>query len=330
MIGLGRSPWWLKAVQERGLAPMLYDGAIPVEDILAKLFSWDALESPVLYEVENSEGELETLTDSTRKVIYRSDSHAVLGMFKEGYQGHAYSEWLLDTVALILDDELSIGSAGLLRNGAQAWVQVEVPENIVTPEGVEFRPNLLACTSFDGSLASTYKRCITNVVCDNTMSAGLSEAGEKYKVKHSKYSTAKLQDARDALAIVHSMADDFAQEVAELCAVKVTDKKFGEFIDVIAPLPTEGKAVAHAETKRAALSSLWNNDPRVTPWKNTAYGALQCVNTYEQHSAIIRGAGDDEVAKIHIRAMRNAEKMVKGAFDDLDRETYQTLAGVLR
>ncbi len=74
---------------------------------------------------------------------------------------HQYETWLLETVANILDDDLSISSAGLLRGGAIAWVEVSVPENITTPEGVEFRPNLLTTTSFDGSIATTFKRTIT-------------------------------------------------------------------------------------------------------------------------------------------------------------------------
>ena len=49
-------------------------------------------------------------------------------------------------MANILDDDLSISSAGLLRGGAVAWVEVSVPESITTPEGVVFRPNLLATT----------------------------------------------------------------------------------------------------------------------------------------------------------------------------------------
>ena len=59
-------------------------------------------------------------------------------------------------MAKILDDNLSISSAGLLRNRV-AWVEVSVPDNITTPEGVVFRPNPLATTSFDGSLATSYK-----------------------------------------------------------------------------------------------------------------------------------------------------------------------------
>jgi phage/plasmid-like protein (TIGR03299 family) len=322
--------WWYKKSLE-GAEPNHYPMAIPVEDVLRRLFNWEAVESPIFYQVPSADGgELEFRCDDSRKLIYRSDNFAPLGSFKESYQGHSYKEWLLDTVSLILDDSLSIGSAGLLRNGAQAFVQVEVPDSIVTPEGVEFRPNLLACTSFDGTLASTFKRTITNVVCDNTMAAGLGEAGQSYKVKHSKYSSAKLTDAREALEIVHSMADDFAAEVAQLTNIEVSDKVWGKFLDALCPVPEEeGRGQTQAENKRADISSLWNGDPRVLPWKNTAYGVIQAVSTFEQHKAIVRGHDGTEEGKSALRAMRNTEKMVKGTYDELDRSTHEMLMALL-
>ncbi|WP_197048395.1 DUF932 domain-containing protein [Streptosporangium roseum] len=89
-----------------------------------------------------------------RQAILRSDSGHVMGIFSGSYEPPPYAEWLIGTIARLLDD-LSIGSAGLLRGGAVAWVSVEVPENITAPEGVEFRPHLFGATSFDGSLATT-------------------------------------------------------------------------------------------------------------------------------------------------------------------------------
>src|SRR6478735_12331906 len=129
-----------------------------------------------------------------------SAPHDVMGIFTTGYVMHQYREWLLTTVGNILDDTLAISSAGLLRGGAVAWVEVSVPETITTPEGFSFRPNLLATTSFDGSIATTFKRTVTATVCDNTRELALAEPGQGYKVKHSRYSVAKLAEAREALA----------------------------------------------------------------------------------------------------------------------------------
>jgi len=143
-----------------------------------------------------------------RQAICRSDDDTVMGIFGLGYARHQYREWLLTTVADLLDDDLAISSAGLLRGGAIAWVEVSMPDTITTPEGVAFRPNLLATTSFDDSIATTYKRTVTDTVCDNTRELALSEVGQEFKVKHSRNSHAQLGPARQALAMVHTLADD--------------------------------------------------------------------------------------------------------------------------
>jgi len=195
----------------------------------------------------------------------------VLGIFGPGYARHQYREWLLTTVADLLDDDLAISSAGLLRGGAIAWVEVSMPDTINTPEGVAFRPNLLVTTSFDGSIATTYKRTVTDTVYDNTRELALSEVGQEFKVKHSRHSRTQLAPARQALALVHSLADEFAAEVAQLCAITVTPGQWQRFLDVQVPRmdatgqPLTGRALTLAGTKRDTLAGLYRTDPRVAP-----------------------------------------------------------------
>ena len=52
-----------------------------------------------------------------------------------------------------------------------------------------------------------------------------------FKVKHSRYSHAQLAPAREALALVHTIADDFAAEVGTLRGTNVTDQQWGRFLD---------------------------------------------------------------------------------------------------
>lgn len=294
-----------------------YPGAIPVEDVNRRLFNWKAAKGTATATWLTDDG-VAKVEDTKRFPVGRPDTGDIFGYFADGYVIHQYSDWLLSKVANILDDGLAVGSAGLLRNGAQAWVSVEVPDNITTPEGVEFRPNLLACTSHDGSLATTYKRTVTMVVCDNTLAAGLSEHGQQIKIKHSRNSNLRMAEARDALAIVHSIADDFAAEVKALCETEVTDKAWNAFLDAHKPLTSDLSKQARtiAANERAELNRLWNYDARVTPWKGTAFGVVQAVNTFEHHVGTVRGASRPE---------RNMAKAVSGGFDKLDHSTVSTL-----
>jgi phage/plasmid-like protein (TIGR03299 family) len=334
----------------QGSEPNHYDGAIPIEDVLRRLFTWKPIEMPVVIndvpEMTSDGVDTYTITDDTSKHICRprkalgpDDKGARLGTFKNGYKGHDYEEWLLNNVGTILDDELGIGSAGLLKQGAQAFVMVEVPETITTPEGVIFKPRLGAVTSFDGTIATTYKRQISNWVCRNTMMAGLrGESGQVYKVKHSSKSLGKIADVREALAIVHTISDDFAAEVAALCDVKVSEGDWEQFKEAIAPTKKEdgtsksGRGLTMAEGKQDELDQLWYHDDRVKPWKDSAWGVVQAVNTHAHWFQTVRVAGGSEMnaeQKASARDERNMSLTVTGAFDTTDADTLATLNKIL-
>ena len=315
-----------------GLVSNHYAGAVPFGDVLSRLFNWKPVQGTVSHLYTDANGETVQIDDSDRISIIRpagsfspSDPGKALGIFK-GFVVHDYEQWLLQNVSTLLGDTLAIGSAGLLRDGAVAWVQIERPDNIVTPEGVEFRPNLLATTSLDGSLATTYKAVITNVVCDNTHEAALRGEGAQVKIKHSRYSLLKLDTARDALGIVVEAGDNFAEEVAELCKIEVTNQQWGAFLKAHAPevddkgKALEGRALTIATNKQDALNGLYKSDPRVAPWAGTAWGVVQAVNTWTQHLQSIKGTD---------RQGRNRLNVITGKYSTLDSSTVSQLRKVL-
>lgn len=326
----GRAWWDRSGVDSQG-RPNHFDGPVPLEEVRARLFSWHAVEAPVAIIAPSDLEHMQALDDAGnpiryivqpgRKAIVADDNYTVLGMFREGYQAHQYDEWLLNNVANILDDDLSISSAGLLRNRAVAWVEVGVPENVVTKEGVEFRPNLLATTSFDGSLATTFKRTITATVCDNTLGMALGERGAQVKVRHSRNSIAKVADARLALEIVHKTADEFSKQVEALCATTVTEMQFAKALEKLVPIDdTSKRSKSLGEAKRDQMKQLYNHDARVAPWRGTAFAVVQMMNTFEHHLKAVKGDT--------IRAERNMFAALDGSIEQSDRQTLQILAEI--
>jgi phage/plasmid-like protein (TIGR03299 family) len=301
-----------------------YSGAVPVHDVNRRLFYWDAVQVPMAYDVSGVLGvEQEVWKRSEKKVAWvRSDTLAELGNPSPTWTAHPYSAWLIETTQQITDGELDIASAGLLKGGAQAWVSYEVPDTIATPEGVTFRPQLLATTSFDGSIATTYKRVTTLTVCDNTLSAALGEArDQQIKVMHSKYSHMKIMDARDALAIVYADADVMSAEIKALCEQAVSEKQWAQFLDAYVPVPEDkGRGRTMAENKRDTLTNLWSNDFRAAPWRGTAMGVLQATNTWFHHYQVVRGATRQE---------RNMDNVLSGRTEKHDVSVLDTLHGVL-
>lgn len=317
---------WHYRAADQGDETNHYADAIPVEDVLRRLFHWQAIESPVFVPDAKGEGFVQV---PNRKIILRSDTRADLGAFKEGYQPHQYDEWLVHNVATLLDTskgDIAIGSAGLLKGGGVAWVEVTMPDTCTTPEGVSFRPYLLAATSFNGSLATTYGRKVQATVCDNTLSVALSEKGQQVKIKHSVNSLARIGDVRETLAIIHGIEDEFSRQIAELCSTKFSEQNFETLLDMTTPLPKPDeakttRAITLAENKRDELYRLWRNDERCAPWQYTAFGAWQVFNTYGHHSMNVRGMSRPE---------RNMLNAVNGQTEKTDADVLENIGKVLQ
>jgi phage/plasmid-like protein (TIGR03299 family) len=298
-----------------------YPGAIPVGEVLKRLFSFHAIPVEVGYTFSRNDDHAEYRIYPNRKAWIAADDGSPLGMSADGYVGHQYDEWLLGAVSNILSDTLQIGSAGLLRGRSVAWVSVETPENIQLREGVVIRPHLLATTSFDGSIATTYKPVVTNVVCDNTRDAALRESGPTFRVKHTRNSALKLEDAKQALGIVEQIADDFDAELAQLLDIKVTGQQWLRFLDAYVPVPDEkGRGQTLAQDKQASLTQLYQHDERCAPWQGTAFGVVQTVDTYTQHLQTVRNVARPE---------RNMLSVLDGTLVKGDRQALKTLELVL-
>ena len=321
---------WHYRASDQGAEPNHYPGPVPVPDVKRRLFAWTPVEAPLRAQVPCSVDEatdvdaagnrVRLIEVPDRKAILRSDTQDVLGVFKSGYTPHPFSEWLVDTVERILGTELGIGSAGLLKGGAVAWVQVETPETLDTPEGLSFRPNLVAASSLDGSLASTFARTATVVVCDNTLAAGLHNAQATVKVKHSRYSVLRLNDVRSALGVIEQTGQEFANEVHRLASWQVSTRAWSLFLDAVCPVDEAAvttRSATLAADKRDTLQRLYTFDPRCAPWTGTALGVLQTVNTWRHHEQTVRGA---------TRAERNALNALTGATQKADQADLDLLA----
>jgi phage/plasmid-like protein (TIGR03299 family) len=296
-----RGKAWHCRAELQGAEPNHYPGAIPVDDVLRRLFNWEATTVRLYQQVLCDPAEATTVDEDGRptklvldsgiKKIVRSDTGKNLRYAGSGYQIHQYQEWLVDALKDIIDDDINIGSAGLLRDGGVAFVTIEIPDTIEILEGFGVRPHLLASTSHNGQYATAYKTVATFVVCDNTHEIALREKTPEYRVRHSKYSKLRLQSARDALQIVHRMTDDIRALVTELSELKVSNNDWNRLLDELSPIPklTEQpdnkKLVEQAVTKQAEIRDLYDSDDRVAPWRGSGLGVLQAFNTHRQHVA---------------------------------------------
>lgn len=326
-----RGTAWHYVKSLQGDEPNHYPGAIPVEDVLRRIFYWEALKLPVYYPLT---GKIESDFDSELQIdmtlpakrqfdIVRSDTRDWFKRCGRDYAIHQYSDWLLQNLANLIDDDINIGSAGILQGGGSGFVTLEVPESVEVLTDFKVRPHILAATSHNGHYATTYKTVATFVVCDNTLNLALDEKTPEFKLRHSKYSTLKLQSVREALSLVHTVTDSVKDLVIELSELKVSDSEWSRLVKELVPVPElevtatqkQKQEAKKALARRAALNNLYENDHRVAPWRGSGLGAFQAFSTYAHHE-------DGGNAS---RAERNRKNAIGGATQKHDRRILAAL-----
>lgn len=317
--------WWSRKVDENGGPANHWPEAIPLDVVTARIFDWEAGYQNVYVGADQATAKHQP---SWQAIVNLKTGH-VFDLPTDSYKIHDRKQWCLDTVSSVLDTsagELQIAGAGQLKNGATSYVQFELPEN-VQAHGIEYRPFITASTSLDRSTSSQIVTGVTRVVCDNTLAVALGEKGHAFKVRHTAQSVVKLDAARDALGIVHTMADDFAKELDELLHTEVTAGQFDRIVKAMTdPKPRpDGKpvgvnAITMAANKAAKIRNLYTNDMRVAPWWGTAFGVEQAFNTYRQHEGIIRNA---------LRPERNMLSVLDGSGAREDARVREAMALVL-
>lgn len=331
--------WWHQDGYKLG-----YPGAIPADEVIKHLFHWTPVECPITLRVpcgaDEADGQDGTgayyrlVPDMQRKAMIRPDNDTVFGYFgKESYKPHLYPEWLIDGPAKIVDSELGIGTAGLLRGGGVAYVTLELPDMVRIGAGMDIRPWIVASTSLDGTRATTFKTGSFAPVCDNSLDAFFFGGDEgKFKVKHSSKSMGKLADARTALGLVYQHAEEMSAFLDSLATVDVTDQQFQQIIAQIAPVPApehqpgkngavqvkNQRSITIAEGKQNDLTNLWLRDPRAAPWTGTLLGAFQSFNTWNEH---FRPQNSNGVERMMLGTL-------DGSFAKADADFFQIVAGL--
>ena len=347
-----RGDAWHKDEAYQGDEPNHYEGMIPVEDVKRRLFNWKPIKTvqaalipvtddemvnaydkdmkPFTIKDENGNNvQVMVKPSETRVVIVRSDNYLDLGAFKKSYQPHDYEEWLIGVTSNVIGDELGILSAGLLKNGAQAWLEAAFPQAVHDEKsGIAFMPYILAYTSLDGSLATGFAANDMATVCDNTFTynrARAAKRGLEAKLRHTLYSNTdkKVEEIRKKLGILlDEQRENTLENIHKWLSVPMNDQEFVKVMDIIMPLPEDvrSKSWTRINNKREVLNHVYHSDSMVNIIEPSALRVIHAFNTYAHHYSETRGSAS--------RIQRNMEKTIKGGFEELDFSVMDAIAAV--
>ena len=285
----------------------------------------DLLGFPVTQEPLQHVGAGGFVASDAHSVIYRPDNGRVFSVMSSGYQIHPYVETLLDGLnGVLATDELKIGSAGLLRGGARAWVQVNAPETLQVG-GDTLLPFVTASTSLDGSQSTRFTLGAQRAVCDNTLDMSFMFASGTYSLRHTRHSLAAFnpETVADTIGVLADVSASLDLRVDMFLDTTVSEAQWAAIAADLAGIDPDmepGRGRSIAETKESALWEAWNADMDAQ-YAGTAWGALQAVNTYWNHSRPLRNMSGTS------RYERNYEALIAG---DTRKNDSDAVAALLR
>jgi Domain of unknown function (DUF932) len=340
-------PWWMTRQNHEDIAngtleDFRFPGAIPREEVIRRLFASVTTikgKGAGLFPISEEEamsvgtGPVVLIDGEWHKVIVAGDRFATaVAQCSEdygceinyvggaGYQVHDEQEWLMSTLP-----GLDVVAAGKLPDGT-SWVQYKSAEVTSKHDGVSNK--ILAVTGNNGKLATSIRSCMTVALCTNTLAMSLSEGrGNAIKIKHSKYSDARLQSVQQSIDLMASVSERIDAEIDRLMSITVGDKDFTQSVKtMLGKRPEEngrGKTVWDSQFKDIIAS--WNGGVtvngelhKVTPDKS-AWNALQAIDTYAQWGRTVRGAS---------RELRQDEGIISGKTYDYDMAFMDIVANV--
>jgi phage/plasmid-like protein (TIGR03299 family) len=172
--------------------------------------NWEAQSAPVQF--NPCLGTARIVPD--RKVLYRSDTFAPLGLVSNRYQAFQPADVMDFYKELCENHGFSMETAGALHEGRVIWALAKTGEEARISGSDALKGFVLLSTSFDGSMATTARHTSVRVVCNNTLHMADADKSA-ISVRHNTVVDAnKVREALGIGAGWQAFADN-AQKLAE-------------------------------------------------------------------------------------------------------------------
>jgi phage/plasmid-like protein (TIGR03299 family) len=219
---------------------------------------------------------------------WRTDSKKVLGVVGDRYTPIQND----DALSIVEQFPYKIETAGVLKNGAISFVCMKSDKQIVVKGNDLTEMYLLFTNSFDGTTPISVIFTPIRVVCNNTLTAAIKGAAEKYTFRHTvsatekirafakvmgllEHSTTELQTTFNVIAEKQINPIDFMghvfltkEEIAAIAAGRLTDG--------------QGDSILSTRKKNIMVDALkyYETGAGQAEWKGTAWGAFNAVTGF--------------------------------------------------
>jgi phage/plasmid-like protein (TIGR03299 family) len=184
--------------------------------------AWEAGRSRVRF----GEGPSQRIYEGAH-VLYRKDTKSPLGIVSPAYK-LVQPKMLLEVFRGVLrEGGLEMSSAGTLFGGKRFFCTAKIGEASPVSQRDRIGAYLLGVSSLDGSLATTFRRSSTRVVCNNTLRMAFGEGSSELTVTHRSLFEPKV--IREFMQLNTAAWDAFKHKVVRL-ANKPVDNETAEVV----------------------------------------------------------------------------------------------------
>lgn len=275
LIYVGTRPW-------HGLGTPFTTPPTINEAINAAKLDWEVGLKPLF----TKEGE-----EAPAFATFRKDDNAILGVVGLKYQPLQNTDTFKFFEPFLEAKEASIETCGSLKNGRKVWVLAKLnrrPIEIV--KGDEIEKFILLSNSHDGTLAVRCGFTPIRVVCNNTLSMAMNNAGSNLiRIKHSKSAVDNLESLRETMNLANQQFETTANNYYKLLAKKsISAKDLETYIKTVLDIQKDsetGKFSTRATNIVDNLIKLFengigNNLPGI---KGTYWAAYNSITDYLSH-----------------------------------------------
>ena len=257
--------------------------------------------------------------------IFRDDNDYFLGSVGNQYTAIQNAEAFDFVDSLLENSDAHYDTAGALFGGERIFVSATIPYSIAPDRAPDDKTNcyLMFETSHDGSMAATAKLTTVRVVCNNTLSAALSQVGfGTLKVRHSQGGADKLSRAKQMFQgvtqTVETLKDKFnilaGRRIGKVESSAVMDKLFGK----------DWKDSTQKRNQVERIAQLFDdNDRNAFPEiKGSAYAMLQSITNWVDHERSVRKT--DRMDNLSIDQVRTQAAVFNGG-DSLKTQAMEVI-----
>lgn len=261
--------------------------------ILEQVTLKDAMEYGGLgYHVEKSPnihrmGDFEIISESSF-FTWRTDTHKVLGTVGSRYTPVQNA----DALAIVDQFPFHIETAGVLKDGAISFVSMKSDKQVIVKGTDVTDMYLLFTNSFDGTSPISVIFTPIRVVCNNTLTAALRGAKEKYTFRHTQSANEKIREFAKVMGLLEKNVTILGEAFNQMSDIQINPIDFfghvfltKEEIEALALgqiLDAEGDSIISTRKRNIITSALsyYESGPGQKEFRGTAWGAFNGVTGF--------------------------------------------------